>query len=93
MNQVIFDFERIGSIVDFYAIAKRAFNLPEHFGQNLDALWDCITGDMVLPQTVRFINMSLPQLETFEALIRLFEDAAASLGDSFSFEYYLRTHH
>lgn len=90
MNQVIFDFERIGSISDFYTVAKREFKLPDHFGQNLDALWDCITGDIALPQEIRFINMSLTQLETFDALIRLFEDAAESLGEAFSFEYYLR---
>ncbi len=51
-----FDFERIGSINDFYIVAKRELQLPEHFGNNLDALWDCITGDMELPAFIRFIK-------------------------------------
>ncbi|GAB3421870.1 barstar family protein [Niabella aquatica] len=90
MKQVIFDFERIGSINDFYAIAKRELQLPEHFGNNLDALWDCITGDITLPVSVRFLNMSMTQLETFDKLIQLFEDAADEIGEDLSFEYYLR---
>jgi ribonuclease inhibitor len=90
MKQVIFDFERIGSMSDFYLIAKRELDLPEYFGNNLDALWDCITGDIELPLSVRFINMSMSQLETFEKLITLFEDAAGELGNDLLFEYYLR---
>lgn len=90
MKQVIFDFGRIGSMGDFYLIAKRQLNLPEHFGNNLDALWDCITGDVALPVSVKFINMSMTQLETFDKLIQLFEDAADESGEDFSFEYYLK---
>ena len=90
MKQVQFDFERIGTMDDFYTIARRELDLPEYFGNNLDALWDCITGDIELPLSVRFMNMSMSQLETFEKLIVLFEDAAGELGDDLLFEYYLR---
>ncbi|MGC4232739.1 MAG: barstar family protein [Niabella sp.] len=90
MKQAIFDFERIGSMSDFYLIAKRELNLPEHFGNNLDALWDCITGDIALPVSIQFLNMSMTQLETFDKLIQLFEDAAGELGNDLLFEYYLR---
>ncbi|WP_346236604.1 barstar family protein [Niabella insulamsoli] len=90
MNEAAFDFERIGTMDDFYAMAKTSLQLPAHFGKNLDALWDCITGDMPLPATVRFLNMSMTQLETFDKLILLFEDAADELEPDFGFEYYLR---
>lgn len=90
MNQAKFDFEKIGTMADFYAIAKKQLPLPEHFGNNLDALWDCLTGDIALPLSVVFVNISMSQLETFEKLITLFEDAVDEWGDDFSFEYYLR---
>lgn len=90
MNRATFDFERIGTMDDFYIIAKRELNLPEHFGKNLDALWDCINGDIALPLSIQFTNMSMPQLETFDKLIQLFEEAADELGEIFLFEYYLR---
>ena len=90
MNQVKFDFERIGTVEDFYVVAMRELKLPEHLGKNLDALWDSITGDIALPVDVQFINLSMPQLETFEKLISLFEEAAEELGENFNFEYYLK---
>ncbi|MCH5596975.1 barstar family protein [Niabella ginsengisoli] len=90
MNKAIFDFERIGTMDDFYIVAKRQLNLPEHFGKNLDALWDSLTGDIELPLAVRFENMSMSQLEIFDKLIQLFEEASGELGEAFSFEYYLR---
>lgn len=92
MKVVKFDFERIGSIADFYSIAKKQLHLPEYFGNNLDALWDCITGNISLPLSVKFVNMSMNQLEIFENLIELFEEASTELGENrLSFEYYLRS--
>ncbi|MCH5683636.1 barstar family protein [Niabella sp. W65] len=90
MKQVKFDFERIGTVEDFYLVAMRELKLPEHFGKNLDALWDSITGDIALPVDVQFVNLSMGQLETFEKLISLFEEAAEELGENFNFEYYLK---
>lgn len=90
MNTAIFNFEKIGTIEDFYKIAAKQLSLPEYFGNNLDALWDCLTGDIELPVAVQFINMSMNQLERFDKLIILFEDAANELGEDFVFEYYLK---
>lgn len=90
MNKVIFDFERIGSIEDFYKITKKELKLPVHFGDNLDALWDSLTGDVELPLQVQFVNLTMNQLEQFDKLIVLFEDAADEMGDDFIFEYYLK---
>ena len=90
METVIFDFDRISTFEDFYKLAATALQLPDYFGNNLDALWDCITGDIALPVAVQFRNLTLNQLEKFDKLIILFEDASAELGDNFRFEYYLK---
>lgn len=90
MKPIIFDFERIGTINDFYAIAKNQLMLPDYFGNNLDALWDWVTAGMELPATINFSNMTLNQLETFEGLIELFEDACEEMPDDISFEYYIK---
>ena len=34
MKTAVFDFERIGTIGDFYKIATTELNLPEYFGNN-----------------------------------------------------------
>lgn len=87
---VIFDFTRIASIDDFYKIAKSEMQLPDYFGNNLDALWDEVTAGIELPATIEFKNMSLLQLEKFESLISLFEEAHDELGDDFTFSYFVR---
>ena len=32
----------IKNINDFHKIIKRQLNFPDYYGENLDALWDCI---------------------------------------------------
>lgn len=90
MRKVQFDFERIGTMSDFYTVAERELELPNDFGKNLDALWDSITGYVILPLEIQFVNLSLGQLETFEKLIGLMEEAVTTLGADFAFEYYLK---
>ena len=40
MNTTYIDFTEIGDYEDFYAQLKQKVKLPEHFGDNLDALSD-----------------------------------------------------
>ncbi len=39
----------IRSIEEFYNVISRLLFLPEHFGRNLDALWDVLTTDVKGP--------------------------------------------
>src|SRR5271169_18718 len=39
----------IGSLAEAYAALAAALRLPAHFGANLDALWDSLTGDVAGP--------------------------------------------
>ncbi len=88
MNTVFIDFTEIGDLEDFYDQLKEKLKLPETFGDNLDALYDSITGSVELPLHIEFVNMSVEQLEDFEDLLTTLEDADEELED-FSFAYYL----
>ncbi len=88
MKEVYIDFSEIGDYEDFYTQLKEKLTLPEYFGDNLDALFDSITGDVELPLHIEFVNMSVDQLETFEDLLTTLEDAEDEVED-FSFSYYL----
>ncbi len=88
MNTVYIDFSSIGDDEDFYAQLKEKLALPEFFGDNLDALFDAITGFVALPLEIEFVNMSVDQLEDFEDLLSTLEDADDEVDD-FSFSYYL----
>lgn len=91
MKKIIFDFDRIGTLADFYKNAKQQFDFPDYFGNNLDALWDCITGDVTLPVEISFINLKPSQLEQFDDIINLFEEAQGEMSeDEFVFNYFLK---
>ena len=85
---VYIDFLEIGDYEDFYAQLKEKLTLPEHFGDNLDALFDVITGELEMPLHLEFVNMSVEQLEIFEDLLTTLEDAEDEVED-FTFAYYL----
>lgn len=87
-NTVYIDFAELGDYDDFYFQLKEKLKLPEFFGDNLDALYDSITGFVALPLHLEFVNMSVEQLETFEDLLVTLEDADDELDD-FTFAYYL----
>ena len=86
--EVYIDFLEIGDYEDFYAQLKEKLTLPEHFGDNLDALFDVITGELEMPLHLEFVNMSVEQLEIFEDLLTTLEDAEDEIED-FTFAYYL----
>ena len=86
--EVYIDFLEIGDYEDFYAQLKEKLTLPEHFGDNLDALFDVITSELEMPLHLEFVNMSVEQLEIFEDLLTTLEDAEDEVED-FTFAYYL----
>lgn len=88
MKEITIDFTEIADMEDFYAALKAEMTLPEHFGDNLDALFDFITGEAEMPLQIEFENLSVDQLEDFEDLIDTLENAEDELED-FSFRYYL----
>ena len=86
--EIYIDFLEIGDYEDFYAQLKEKLTLPEHFGDNLDALFDVITGELEMPLHLEFVNMSVEQLEIFEDLLTTLEDAEEEV-EGFTFAYYL----
>jgi len=88
MKEIYIDFVDIGDYEDFYEQLKSKLELPEYFGDNLDALSDMISGELEMPLHIEFVNMSVDQLELFEDLLTTLEDLEDEVED-FSFSYYL----
>lgn len=88
MKTIYIDFTDIGDYEDFYTQLKEKITLPDHFGDNLDALSDVITGELEMPLHIEFVNLTVDQLEIFEDLLTTLEDAEDEVED-FSFSYYL----
>lgn len=88
MKTIYIDFSEIGDEQDFYQQLKQKLSLPENLGDNLDALYDSLTGFVELPLHLEFINMSVNQLEDFETLLETLEEADEEI-EGFSFTYFL----
>lgn len=88
MKEVYIDFTEIGDYEDFYTQLKEKLTLPDYFGDNLDALYDVISGELEMPLHIEFVNMSVDQLEMFEDLLTTLEDAEDEV-EGFTFTYYL----
>jgi barstar family protein ribonuclease (barnase) inhibitor len=88
MKTIYIDFSEIGDEEDFFAQLREKLSLPEHFGNNLDALYDTITGDLEMPLRIEFVNMNVEQLEHFEDLLTTLEDTEDET-EGFSFAYFL----
>lgn len=88
MNTIYIDFAELGDYEDFYSQLKEKLKLPDHFGDNLDALSDVISGELEMPLHIEFVNLSVDQLEIFEDLLTTLEDAEDEVED-FSFSYFL----
>ena len=56
MKTIYIDFSEIGDEQDFYQQLKEKLSLPENFGDNLDALYDSLTGFVELPLHLEFVS-------------------------------------
>ncbi|KML12669.1 barnase inhibitor [Bacillus safensis] len=68
---------------------KTVLHLPDYYGKNLDALWDCLTGEVTLPIELIWVNFqtSKDALGDYaENLRQLFHEAEEELNGQFQFD-------
>ena len=71
------DFSKIGSAQEFHCVLAQTLSLPEWFGHNLDALYDCLTeleGCLVLQNWNSTADFA-------QGFCEVFEDAQAENPD------------
>jgi ribonuclease inhibitor len=59
---------------------KQALALPDWYGGNLDALWDCVTGHLDRPISITWVADS-DSKELYMSVIEVFRDAAEEYDD------------
>ncbi len=67
----------ISSLDEFYSELAKKLRFPEHFGRNLDALWDVLTTDVKGPVELAWEDSKLSK----KSMGKDFEKVAALLGD------------
>ncbi len=74
----------IRSTALFFDELARQLDFPAHFGRNLDALWDILSGDVEGPLDILWEGTLLSQAsmgDDYAKLVELLEDVAAERGD------------
>ena len=78
------DLKGVKTIWALHEAIKKGLMLPDYYGMNMDALWDCLTGDIEVPSEIHIKSIkSLPKElnETGATLVQLLYDAKAWYKD------------
>lgn len=54
--EAVLDGLRIASIDELHRQLEQALRLPSHYGRNLDALWDAVSGMLERPLRLTWLN-------------------------------------
>lgn len=86
--KITLDGSEIKSKQQFHTLIKLKLDLPDFYGENLDALWDCLTGFVEMPLTIVWINSAYSKEhmpDDMRDIVKLFQDVSEELSD-FNFE-------
>ncbi|MDT0175006.1 barstar family protein [Pantoea sp. RRHST58] len=83
MLTITLDFRRLADRDALYRTLAQQSHCPFAFGNNLDALWDWLTGGMALPARIHLRHVAeAERRDEFAAVLALLEEAAQVLeGD------------
>lgn len=77
MNYITLDFDGIKSLWTLHEYFKEVFNLPDYYGHNMDALWDCLNCSFESPITIVLKNIEKlpPEMnKAVKIMLELFDD-------------------
>ncbi len=84
MRKYTLDGKAIGSLDDLYDQLSAQLSLPEHFGRNLDALWDVLSADVEGPFEVVWKHTGESKKlmgKDFERAVKLLRDLEKERDD------------
>lgn len=56
MKEIEIKGSELNDIKELHNLLKKELDLPEYYGENLDSLWDFITGEIDLPVSILWSN-------------------------------------
>lgn len=87
MQKVTLEGSKMDTPERAHALLKERLELPDYYGANLNALWDCLTGWIDLPVEVEWLDFgsSRARLGEFADELRATFEQAAEEVEGFSF--------
>ncbi|KJD58668.1 barstar family protein [Bacillus velezensis] len=86
MEIAIIDGKDVTSTEALHRILKDQLDFPDFYGENLNALWDCLTGWIELPLTLVWENFEASQKalgSDADNVLRILKKAQAELDGEF----------
>lgn len=59
MNHFILDFSEVKTMLELHQYLKEVFSLPNYYGNNMDALWDCLSCCYNETTTIELRNLNV----------------------------------
>lgn len=77
MNYFVLDFNDIKSLLGLHQYLKEVFQLPDYYGNNMDALWDCLSCCYDESTTIELRNLEALRKRlktTTQIMLEVFQD-------------------
>lgn len=77
MNHFMLDFGEINTVLGLHQYLKEAFDLPNYYGNNMDALWDCLSCCYDDSTTIELRNLDTLRKrmeQTTQTMLEVFQD-------------------
>ena len=77
MNYFVLDFNDIKSLLGLHQYLKDVFQLPDYYGNNMDALWDCLSCCYDESTTIELRNLEALRKRlktTTQIMLEVFQD-------------------
>lgn len=86
------DFSDVKHFIEIHEVLKRDLDFPDYYGGNLDALWDCITDQLLSGITyIEIFNIKhIAKFNNYDVKLKdLFKEAKHAYDDKYSDNFFV----